>query len=249
MIRSIKEWKKDGEIILKKYKTLLFDVDDTLLDFGAAEKEALRLLLEEQNFPLTNEVVSRYKNINQGLWTAFEEGKLNLDGVLNSRFSILFKEYGLEVDGSLLEKQYRRLLAESHQLIPGALELISNLQNHFDLYIVTNGVSETQYKRLHDSGLSPFFKDIFVSEETGFQKPMQGFFDYVFARIPDFALEDCLIIGDSLSSDMKGGQLAGITTCWFNPKLKPNHSEIIPSYQIQKLDELYEILNLTAVHS
>ena len=229
---------------LKNYQTLLFDVDDTLLDFGAAEKTALRLLFEDQKTAFTSDIEADYKRINQGLWRSFEEGKLARDEVVNSRFFLLFKEYGQLVDGVLLERKYRSYLEDGHQLVAGAWQLISELHNQFDLYIVTNGVSKTQDKRLRDSGLLPFFKNIFVSEDTGFQKPMKEFFDYVFARIPNLSVDRCLIIGDSLSSDIKGGQLAGLNTCWFNPELKPNTTDIIPTYQIQTLAELYQILKL-----
>ncbi|KJJ40186.1 HAD family hydrolase, partial [Bacillus subtilis] len=157
---------------MKQYRTLLFDVDDTILDFKVAEALALRLLFEDQNIPLTEEMKTQYKTINQGLWRAFEEGKITRDEVVNTRFSALFKEYGYEADGALLEQKYRSFLEKGHQLMDGAFDLISNLQLQFDLYIVTNGVSKTQYKRLRDSGLFPFFKDIFVSEDTGCQKPM-----------------------------------------------------------------------------
>lgn len=229
---------------MKKYQTLLFDVDDTLLDFRAAEKLALRLLFEEQKIPLTSEIEARYRVINQGLWRAFEEGKIERDEVLNTRHSILLKEYGYEVDGAVLEKKYRSYLDEGHQFVHGALELITNLQDKYDLYIVTNGVSKTQDKRLRNSGLYPLFKGIFVSEDTGFQKPMREYFDYVFTRIPNFSVEQGLIIGDSINSDIKGGQLAGLDTCWFNPENKPNETKIVPTYQIQKLDELYQILGV-----
>lgn len=229
---------------MKKYQTLFFDVDDTLLDFGATEKSALQRLFNDQKIPLTSEIEANYKKINQGLWKSFEEGKLNREDVVNTRFSILFKEYGQEVEGPLLEKKYRSFLEEGHQLINGAMELITDLQNQFDLYIVTNGVSKTQDKRLRNSGLYPLFKDIFVSEDTGFQKPMKEYFDYVFARIPNFSVKQGLIIGDSLSADIYGGQLAGLDTCWFNPTNKPNETEIVPTYQIQKLEELYQILSI-----
>ncbi|MBU5211529.1 noncanonical pyrimidine nucleotidase, YjjG family [Bacillus sp. Gen3] len=229
---------------MRKYQTLLFDVDNTLLDFSAAEDEALRLLFEDQDFPLTDEVKDQYKKINQSLWRLFEEGKIDRDTVMNTRHSRLFKEYGREVDGALLEIKYRNYLREGHQLVDGAFELISHLHNHFDLYIVTNGDSETQHKRLKDSCLYPFFKEIFVSDEIGFQKPQKEFFDYVFARIPNFSVEKGIIIGDSLSADIKGGYLSGIDSCWINPEMLPNDTNIIPTYQIQKLDELYHILTV-----
>jgi 2-haloacid dehalogenase len=229
---------------LKKYKTLLFDVDDTLLDFGAAEKLALQLLFEEQKIPLTSEMEDHYKKINQKLWKRFEAGDLGRDEVVNTRFSIFFNEYGKEVDGPSLEKNYRSYLEQGHQLVEGAIELITELYQDYDLYIVTNGVSKTQDRRLRDSGLYPLFKKIFVSEDTGYQKPMKEFFDYVFARIPNLEVERALIIGDSLNADIKGGELAGLDTCWFNPKMKENYTKIRPTYEINKLDELTRILEV-----
>ncbi|MCY8643191.1 YjjG family noncanonical pyrimidine nucleotidase [Bacillus haynesii] len=228
---------------MKNYRTLFFDVDDTLLDFGAAEKSALRKLFEEQQISLTAEIEANYKRINQGLWRAFEKGEIDRDQVVNTRFSILFKEYGLEADGVLLEEKYRSFLEEGHQLIDGALELIESMQDQYDLYIVTNGISKTQYKRLHASGLYPMFKGIFVSEDTGFQKPMKEYFDYVFERIPHFSVDQGLIIGDSLTADIKGGRLAGLDTCWMNPDMSANDTDIEPTYQIHRLNELQHILN------
>ncbi|KFM99622.1 noncanonical pyrimidine nucleotidase, YjjG family [Bacillus clarus] len=230
---------------MKKYTTLLFDVDDTLLDFQKAEKTALRMLFEEKNIPLTAEIEAHYKKVNKGLWDAFEEGKINRDEVVNTRFSTLFKEYGQEVDGILFEENYRSYLEEGDQLIQGAFEFIQNIQNEYDLYIVTNGVSKTQDKRLRNAGLHLLFKDIFVSEDTGFQKPMKEYFDYVFERIPDFSVKKGLIIGDSLNADIKGGYLAGLDTCWFNPEKKSNHSGIVPTYEVQSFDELYDLLKLS----
>ncbi|HDR7763348.1 MULTISPECIES: YjjG family noncanonical pyrimidine nucleotidase [Bacillus cereus group] len=227
---------------MKKYKILLFDVDDTLLDFQKAEKSALRMLFEEKGMSLTSEIEAQYKKINKSLWTAFEEGEINRDEVVNTRFSILFKEYGEEVDGILFENNYRSYLEEGNQLMEGALQFINQIQSEYDLYIVTNGISKTQDKRLRNAGLHALFQDIFVSEDTGYQKPMKEYFDYVFERIPNFVPEEGLIIGDSLSADMKGGYVAGIDTCWFNPERKLNDSGIIPTYEVHNFEELYALL-------
>jgi len=227
---------------MRKYKTLLFDIDNTLLDFDLDEKWALTKLFNEQSISLTSEMIKDYKKINTNLWKSFEEGTIDRNEVLNNRFAILFKKYGKEIEGSHLDQKYRHYLEQGHHLVKGAYELIRNLQKHFDLYIVTNGVSKTQYKRLYNSGLYPFFKNVFVSEDIGYPKPMKQFFDFVFSKIPHFNVEQALIIGDSLSADIQGGNQAGIDTCWFNPQLKLNDTGIIPTYQIQKLDELYHIV-------
>ncbi|MFE6137904.1 YjjG family noncanonical pyrimidine nucleotidase [Bacillus sp. NPDC057893] len=221
---------------MKKYKTLLFDVDDTLLDFQKAEKIALRMLFEEKGLLLTDEIEDRYKKINKSLWDSFEKGEIARNEIINTRFSILFKEYGEEVDGILFENNYRSYLEEGNQLMQGAFEFINQIQSKYDLYIVTNGISKTQDKRLRNAGLHSLFKDIFVSEDTGFQKPMKEYFDYVFERIPNFVSEEGLIIGDSLSADIKGGYVAGIDTCWFNPEKKSNDSEIMPTYEVHNFE-------------
>lgn len=227
---------------MSTYQTLLFDVDDTLLDFGAAEDQALALLFAEQQIPFTKEIETTYKKLNKGMWADFEEGKISRDELVNTRFALLFEKYNHSVDGVLMEQSYRRFLEEGHELISGAFRLIQNLSKEYDLYIVTNGVSKTQDKRLRDSGLYPMFKDVFVSEDTGYQKPMKEYFDYVFQRIPNFDLEKSLIIGDTLSSDIKGGINVGLDTCWFNPAKQKNTTELTPTYQIEELEELYSIL-------
>ncbi|MFR8531450.1 MAG: HAD-IA family hydrolase, partial [Anaeromassilibacillus sp.] len=138
--------------------------------------------------------------------------------------------------------EYQEELGRGAFLLPGAEEVCAYCARFCDLYIVTNGVSRTQYSRLHDSGLDRYMKGIFVSEDAGYQKPMKEYFDYVFARIPGFQAEKTLIVGDSLSSDIRGGNNAGIDTCWYCPDGGQMPGDVRVNYTIRRLEELKDLI-------
>ena len=222
----------------KQYEILLFDADGTLLDFDRAEEEAFKQVLEKYGFPPEKRYVDEYHRINRECWEAFEEGRMERNDVLTVRFERFFAGHDREIDGREAENCYRALLGNGAYLIDGALEILEELKRRYDLYIVTNGVADTQRKRLADSGLAPYFKDVFISEDAGSQKPQREFFEYCFSRIPDARPERMLIIGDSLTSDMQGGVNAGIDTCWLNPGFEKNKRNLSLTWEIRDLKEL-----------
>jgi len=227
---------------MKRFQTLLFDADNTLFDFTACEKEALIQAFKKYDYKLNEEVFKIYERINLGLWKLYELGKMDRNTVIYSRFGLLFKEIGIEDDGIAFEDDYQELLGMQHFFIRDASEVVESLYQKFDLYIVTNGVTATQLRRLKDSKMEQYMKKIFVSEETGYQKPMKEYFDYCFDRIDHFDRSKTIIIGDSLSSDIKGGNNAGIATCWYNPFQQENKTDAKVDYEIRNLKELYSVL-------
>lgn len=226
------------------YKTLLFDVDDTLLNFTTTEAHALQKIFSQYGLPYSAPYIKQYKEINHELWANYERGVIGQQDILNTRFQRFLSLHGFTVDGVAVDLQYRELLSEGHDLIDGAKPVIEQLSAHTDLYVVTNGISNMQHRRLKDAGLHHHFKDIFVSEETGFKKPMKEFFDYVFERIPRIDLASTVIIGDRLTADILGAQNAGIDSIWLNPNRLPNETTIQPTHTIQHLHEIPKILNL-----
>lgn len=226
----------------KVYNTVLFDVDGTLLDFEAAEREGVRHVLQSQGIEPTDELTSRYRCISGGYWKAFERGEISREQIMGHRFADFFETVGLAVDGAVLEQMFREQLNQHAVLLEGALEICEYLKGRYRMYIVTNGISETQYQRLAVSGLDQFFDDIFVSEDAMSQKPQRAYFDYCFSKIPDADPQQMLIVGDSLSSDIKGGNTAGIDTCWYNPGKFGRKAGIRVDYEIRRLEELKQIL-------
>ena len=227
----------------QKYTDLLFDLDDTLLDFGATETQALRLLFATYNLEMTPQLEKDYKKFNQSLWKKLELGTLSRKELLEKRFSTFFKEHlALDVDGIATGKQYTSFLAQGHQQIKGAKELLQDLKKAgYQLHVVTNGNKNIQYKRLDDSHFNRFFDTIVISEEIGYQKPTKQFFEHIFNKL-DLVPNQAIIIGDSLSSDIKGGINAGIDTLWYNPAQITNNSTIQPTYEIHKLEQIKEIV-------
>ncbi len=227
-----------------KYKILLFDLDDTLLDFSANEADSLDKLFTVHGITLTDEILKLYHSVNKQLWENYENGILSLNEVLNTRFSKTMEKTGKTVNGREWERQYREFLGNGHQLTESALEVCRTLSKTHRLFVVTNGVTVTQLKRIKQAGLYDLFEDIFTSEYIGYQKPLKEFFDYVTGHISGFSLKDSLIIGDSLSTDIKGGILAGMDTCWFNKKAQTRSEDIKSTYMIKELHEIYNICEL-----
>jgi len=223
------------------YKILLFDLDDTLLDFRANEADSLNKLFLQHGYTFSDEMFEVYNCVNKQLWSDYENGKIVLEEVLNSRFSKTMLRLNKVVDGVAWEKQYRELLGNGCQLMDGAMELCKRLSVSHRLFVITNGVTQTQIKRLKQSGLYEYFEEIFDSQSIGFQKPSKDFFDYVISKIKNFNSNEALIIGDSLNTDIKGGLLSGIDTCWLNVKSLNHSDEIQSTYTISSLAQLYDL--------
>lgn len=235
--------------IAKTYRILLLDVDGTLLDFNESERQGISRVLIHYGFPASEKLLSWYHDVNEQFWQAFGRGELTKQELLDTRFTIFFRMLGKEVDGLEAEGIYREFLDGSAILIPGALETCRYLSGKYDCYVVTNGTSATQYKRLALSGLDRYMKGVFVSEDAGSQKPQKEYFEYCFSRIfperPEIGEAEksqILIVGDSLHSDMLGGNHAGIDTCWVNPEGLTAGDEFHIDYEIQNVAELQKLL-------
>ena len=224
-------------------RNVLFDLDDTLFDFHKAEKIALTKTLVHFGIDPTEETLALYSTINAAHWKRLELGEISREEVKVGRYRELFKTIGVECDPVKATAYYESMLAIGHYFMPGAPELLEELYRKYRLYIVSNGTAKVQEGRIGSSGITKYMDGIFISQILGANKPDKQFFDICFAEIPDFLLSETVIIGDSLSSDIKGGINAGITTVWFNPKGIENDSDINPDYTIKELSEVPGLLS------
>lgn len=223
-------------------KKLLFDADGTLWDFDASAKLSIQKIFERLGFVYSDHVFDRYNQINLGLWERYERGEMSRDRVLVERFDILFAELGLPVKGADFEDQFREELEQNPIWMEGAEELLTAIRPHYEIYIVSNGVSSTQRKRITITGLDRYVDEFFISDEIGAQKPQSAFFDHVLSHIGPCEKDELLLIGDSLTADILGANNAGIPSCWFNPANLPNTGPSHPDHEIHTLAELQNIL-------
>ena len=224
-------------------RNVLFDLDDTLFDFHKAEKIALTKTLMHFGIDPTEETLALYSTINAAHWKRLELGEISREEVKVGRYRELFKTIGVECDPVKATAYYESMLAIGHYFMPGAPELLEELYRKYRLYIVSNGTAKVQEGRIGSSGIAKYMDGIFISQVLGANKPDKQFFDICFAEIPDFSLSETVIIGDSLSSDIKGGINAGIITVWFNPKGIENDNDIKPDYTIKELSEVPGLLS------
>lgn len=226
------------------YKYILWDIDGTVLDFLASESYAIKTLFEKFNLGVcTDEMLKIYSDINVKYWQKLERNEMTKPEILVSRFREFFEK--IHVDSSFADsfnKEYQVTLGDHIEFIPGAKEILLSQKGKYVLVAVTNGTKIAQEKKLRLSGLDKIFDYIFISENVGAEKPNIEYFEYVFKTLGIIDKKEVLIIGDSLTSDIKGGNTAGIDTCWFNPQHKTNNLGVKVTYEIDLLDKLNEVL-------
>ncbi len=224
-------------------KYVFIDLDDTLLDFVKSERRAIRATLRTLGIRPNNALVRRYHEINAEQWKLLERGEITREQVLHRRFALLFAEYGIDRESENAQHIYEKELGKGHYFIAGAPRVLRRLAKNYELYLVTNGLLAVQTSRLKSAGIAPLFRRIFVSQEVGYNKPQPEFFKHCFSNIAGFCKEKAIIIGDSLSSDMRGGNVAGIRTCWFNPRRHcAAPTDVHIDYEVHRLSELPALL-------
>lgn len=226
------------------YSILLFDADNTLFNFDAGNRRAFSEVCRICHLPDTGELFHAYEAVNAEMWSAFDRGECTKDFLVVERFRLFLERAGLQADPVQCNKIHLSTLATNTVLLPHALEVCRTLAQTHSLYIVTNAVAAVQKARLAASDLRPYITDAFISEDAGASKPSVAYFDYVFSRIPGITRENCLLIGDSPSSDLQGANNYGIPCCWYNPRglARPDGMRI--DYEIRDLPELLPILDL-----
>ena len=224
------------------FEILFIDLDDTILDFKAQEDAAIVKTLTAAGIEPTEEICARYSQINKEHWARMEKGEIDRQQVLFGRFQVLFAELGIDGDWETAALAYMENLSEGHYFLPGAEKALASLSKKYRLFITSNGTAKVQNKRLDSAGIRKYFEEIFISQDIGINKPDKGFFDYCFAHVPSFDPTKAMIVGDSPSSDITGGQNAGIATCWINPKHREYTRPNKPDYEIESLTQLEALL-------
>ena len=229
-------------ILVARYDTVLFDADNTLLDFSRSEREALFDALTAFGISVTEQMIGVYSQINAAIWKRLERGEMDKISLRTVRFAEFCEHFSLSVDVNALASAYLQALATKSYTVTGATEVCEVLSQHCRLYIITNGIAFVQHGRFSNCVLTPYFKERFISEEMGAEKPERAFFDAVFQKIPDFDPAKTLVVGDSLTSDIAGGIRAGLDTCWYNPQRKPAPEGMAITYTVSRLEDVIPLV-------
>lgn len=226
------------------YTCLLLDADNTLLDFDAAERQALADTLTRYELPSDASACDTYHQVNSKLWQSFAKGEISRNKLFAVRFARFLQAMGLPDNGKSREinEYYENQLALHPDTIPGALTALQELGEVATLAIVSNGSAKVQQARIRDSGIERYMDGIYISEKVGAAKPSAKLFDHA---LKDLGVNDrsrVLVVGDDLYADIKGGRNAGLDTCWVNFAGADNSSGIEPKHTIASFEELYRIV-------
>lgn len=229
---------------MKTYTWLLFDADNTLWDFSAAEASALERTLLKRDIAWSDEVLVEYRIINHKAWSDYEAGKLPKGQLRTIRFKRLLELYRLDHPAEELSLDYRTYLGESTHMLEGARELLTDLQGKYRMGLVTNGLKEVQRPRLANTGIGEFFEFIVISDEIGVAKPHTGFFDHAYEQMDGVAKDSVLMIGDNPNADIGGALAYGFDACWLRNPGVANRKPFGETFRIRDIRELREVAML-----
>ncbi len=222
---------------------ILFDVDDTLLDFKKCSSAAIKSCCERYGVEYSDELFCAFLEFNDELWLEFEKGNLTRDELHAIRWKTLFERRGIDTDAHGFEQMYIALLAASHETVDGALELLKELEGRYELCIASNSTLEQQTGRLRSAGMLGYFSQMFVSQSIGAPKPTAEFFCACMSALGQPPKDSVLLVGDSLSADISGAAAFGIKSCWFNRAHKPLPDGLRPELVISALKELPPLID------
>ena len=226
----------------KHYPWLFFDADGTLFDYNRAEATAFRKAFDLLKFQFEESYLDTYQTINRDLWQALERHEITPAVLRLRRFELLLEALQLAGSADALNVAYVEQLGLCTDLMDGAYEVLQTLSRTSRIAIVTNGLEAVQRSRLSHATILPFIHALIISEEVGAAKPHPAFFDAAFQETGNPARNGVLIIGDSLTSDIRGGVNYGIDTCWYNPASEPVPMDLSITYEIRYLRDLLDII-------
>lgn len=228
-----------------EYSHLLFDFDNTLVDFTHSAFKGLQDTFSKYNIEWNDDNYQLYKTINHSLWTEFEQGLINTEDIRKKRFTLFLQSLNIQdIDGYEMNAFYLEQIVAHPKILAQTVEALQTLQKNFTLGIVTNGLKEVQRRRLTKHQLDDYFEHVFVSDEINLAKPDPRYFQHVYDRIDESDKSRVLVIGDNIQSDIGGAQSFGFKTCWYNPSQKENTSEFSPTYTIRDLNALVNHVSL-----
>ncbi len=225
-------------------KYVIFDLDDTILDFHRGEIEGLTKIFKKYGIPKDQIKlgIKKYLKINADVWHKIEQG-YNRETLLHTRFTKLFAEMNLSVDGFKVEQEYRQMNSHNYYIKAGAKTMLANLKGAgLQLIVGTNGVKKTQLRRLDGSGVGKFFNDVFISEDIGYSKPDPRFFDSIFKEKPKMNPKNSIMVGDSLLSDIHGANNVNLSSIWYNPSGQKNLTKFLPTYIASNFKSIQDII-------
>lgn len=225
------------------FKQIIFDVDDTLIDFAYTENFALHSLFNAHHWPLSDELQRRYHAYNQGLWRNLENGQITYDQLSRMAFGNFIREnLGIKVDGLTIMDEYRSYFSQAYKLLPGVQDTLRFAQKQgYQLTILSNGEAFMQRHRLELAGIIDYFDLIVTSEEAGYSKPDQRIFDYFFNHAK-FGPEETVFFGDGLQSDILGAERYGFASIWYNHRHRQNTMHLHPLYEVATYPQFVVLL-------